>query len=212
MSNSDIYAYLTELKIIPVVAIESVDDAIPLADALIAGGLPVAEITFRTHAAPDVMRLLRNERPDLLLGAGTVTRTDQVKSAKLCGAQFAVAPGVNPTVIREAAMEDLPFSPGVMTPSDIENALACDVHILKFFPAEAAGGLKMLKSLAGPYEHLGVQFIPTGGITLDNAKDYLGHPRVIAAGGTWIATKEDIATGNWDGIVEKCRTVKALIA
>ena len=182
MSDTEIYEQLTTLKIVPVVAIEKVEHAIGLADALTAGGLPVAEITFRTKAAADVMLLLQKERPDFLLGAGTVTSTDQAKAATFCGAKFAVAPGVNPAVIAEAQAHRLPFSPGVMTPSDIEAAVHAGITWLKYFPAEAAGGLRMLSALYGPYAHLGVKFMPTGGITLDNLNEYLAHPAVFAVG------------------------------
>jgi len=211
MTAEAVYERIRELKIVPVVAIESVASAIPLADALIAGGLPVAEITFRTACAAQVICLLAKERPALLLGAGTVLTGDNARAAKQAGAAFAVAPGFNPTTVRAAAEADLPFSPGVMTPSDVEGALELGLRTLKFFPAGPAGGVKMLKSLASPYGHLGVKFIPTGGISLDNVSDYLAEESVIAAGGTWIATTADIAAGRWDAITENCRRVLARI-
>jgi 2-dehydro-3-deoxyphosphogluconate aldolase/(4S)-4-hydroxy-2-oxoglutarate aldolase len=211
MSELSIYDRIGQLRVVPVVAIESVDAAVPLADALIAGGLPVAEITFRTAAAADVLRTLRQERPQLLIGAGTVTNPDQARSAKECGAEFAVAPGFNPRVVKAAQDVGLPFSPGVMTPTDIEAALEAGVHVLKFFPAGAAGGVKMLKSLAAPYAHLGVRFVPTGGVNVDNAMDYLGEPSVLAVGGTWLAKKDDIADGRWEKITENCRKVRELL-
>lgn len=203
----DIYARLAKLRVIPVLAVESVDAALPLADALAAGGLPVAEITFRTAAAAEVIRKLSAERPELLIGAGTVTHPDQVRAAKECGAAFAVAPGLNPKVVRAAQQVDLPFTPGVMTPSDIEAALDLGVSVLKFFPAGAVGGAKMLNSLCGPYSHLGVRFMPSGGVTLDNIQEYFANPAVLAVGGTWLATKDDIAGGRWERIAENCRRV-----
>jgi len=211
MGDRDIYERIGELRVVPVLAIESVDAAIPLADALIAGGLPVAEITFRTSAAADVISKLKQERPELLIGAGTVTNPDQAKAAKGCGAEFAVAPGFNPKVVKTAQEIGLPFSPGVMTPSDIEAALDAGVNVLKFFPAGAAGGVKMLKSLAAPYAHLGLRFIPTGGISLDNVMDYLNEESVLAAGGTWLAKKDDIAEGRWEKIADNCRKVCELV-
>jgi len=211
MSEESVYERIAELKVVPVVAIESVDSAIPLADALIAGGLPVAEITFRTACAAEVIALLAKERPALLVGAGTVLTADNAQQAKAAGAAFAVAPGLNPNTIRAAAATGLPFSPGIMTPSNVETALELGIRNLKFFPAGAAGGVPMLKSLAAPYKHLGVRFIPTGGITIDNVQDYLAVPQVIAAGGTWLAKQSDIADGNWDMITANCKAVAELV-
>ncbi len=212
MSTEAVYDRIENLKVVPVVAIESVDSAIPLADALIAGGLPVAEITFRTDCAADVIALLARERPALLVGAGTVLTAENAQRAKAAGAAFAVAPGLNPNTIRAAAAVDLPFSPGVMTPSNVETALELGLRDLKFFPAGAAGGIKMLKSLAAPYKHLGVRFIPTGGVSIDNIQDYLAEPQVIAAGGTWIAKQSDISAGNWDTITANCKAVVDLLS
>ncbi len=211
MSEEAVYERIAELKVVPVVAIESVDSAIPLADALIAGGLAVAEITFRTACAAEVIALLAKERPALLVGAGTVLTADNAQQAKAAGAAFAVAPGLNPNTIRAAAAAGLPFSPGIMTPSNVETALELGIRNLKFFPAGAAGGVPMLKSLAAPYKHLGVRFIPTGGITIDNVQDYLAVPQVIAAGGTWLAKQSDIADGNWDMITANCKAVAELV-
>ncbi len=209
---ADVYTRLSQLRVVPVLAVETVAAALPLADALIAGGLPVAEITFRTAAAADVIRVLSAQRPELLVGAGTVTHPDQARAAKACGASFAVAPGFNPKVVQVAREIGLPFTPGVMTPTDIEAALDAGATVLKFFPAGAAGGVKMLSSLAAPYSHLGVRFIPTGGVTLDNVLLYLQLPAVLAAGGTWLATKEDIAAGRWQDIETNCRQVCDLLA
>jgi 2-dehydro-3-deoxyphosphogluconate aldolase / (4S)-4-hydroxy-2-oxoglutarate aldolase len=211
MTEIDIYDQIARWRVVPIVAIESVEAALPLADALIAGGLPVAEITFRTQAAAAVIRRLRCERPQLLLGAGTVTHPDQVRTAKECGAAFAVAPGVNAKIIRAARDAGLPFAPGVMTPTDIETALDAGAHVLKFFPAAAAGGVKMLTSLAAPFAHLGVRFIPTGGISLDNVQEYLRAKCVLAVGGTWLAPKDDIAAGRWEQIAENCRKLCDLL-
>jgi 2-dehydro-3-deoxyphosphogluconate aldolase/(4S)-4-hydroxy-2-oxoglutarate aldolase len=211
MTDNTIYERIAKLRIVPVVTIESLEAALPLADALIAGGLPVAEVTFRTQAAAAVIRRLSCDRPELLVGAGTVTSPEQVRAARDCGAAFAVAPGFNPKVVHAAQEAGLPFSPGIMTPTDIEAALDAGVQVLKFFPAVAAGGVKMLSSLAAPYAHLGVRFIPTGGINLNNVQEYLRDKSVLALGGTWLATKDDIAAGRWDKITENCRKVCQLL-
>lgn len=196
---------VADVGVVPVIAIDSPADAVPLADALLAGGLPVAEITFRTAAAAEVLRTLKRDRPMLRLGAGTVLTVEQTRLAKECGATFALAPGFNRAVVEEAQRLDLPFAPGVMTPSEIEGALELGLSVLKFFPAGDAGGPRMLNSLSGPYAHTGVRFIPTGGVSLDNLKDYLRVKTVLAVGGTWIARREDIAAGNWDIIRDNCR-------
>jgi 2-dehydro-3-deoxyphosphogluconate aldolase / (4S)-4-hydroxy-2-oxoglutarate aldolase len=204
-----IYEILEQNRVVPVIAIDDARQAVPLADALIAGGLPVAEITFRTEAAAQVIEVLSKERPGLLVGAGTVLTVDNLKRAVDCGARFAVAPGLNPKVLAAALELGFPFAPGVMTPSDVEIALDLGARVLKFFPAEAAGGLRMLSSLAAPYAHTGVKFIPTGGITAANFGDYLAQRCVLAVGGTWIAQKADIAAGRWDLIRGNCEGLRA---
>lgn len=206
-----IYEQIGHSRIVPVVAMDSVEAALPLADALIANGLPLAEVTFRTAAAPEIIKTLSRERPELLVGAGTVLTPRQAEQAKECGAAFAVAPGLNPEVVKAAQMVDLPFAPGVMTPSDVERALSLGVKVLKFFPAEAAGGEKMLKSLAAPYTHLDVRFIPTGGIHTGNLNEYLELPVVLAVGGTWIATRKALADGKWEEIALNCREAARLV-
>jgi 2-dehydro-3-deoxyphosphogluconate aldolase/(4S)-4-hydroxy-2-oxoglutarate aldolase len=211
MTAEEVQKQIRALGVVPVVAIESTEAAVPFADALIAGGLPLAEITFRTEAAAGVMRVLREERPDLLVGAGTVLTADQVYLAKECGAKFAVAPGFNPEVVKAAQKAGLPFAPGIMTPSDIEGALSLGLKFVKFFPAGDAGGPKMLKSLSGPYAHTGVSFMPTGGVSAGNLAEYLSIPTVLAVGGTWIAKKDAIAAGDWDGIAANCREALKII-
>ncbi|NLF32473.1 MAG: bifunctional 4-hydroxy-2-oxoglutarate aldolase/2-dehydro-3-deoxy-phosphogluconate aldolase [Planctomycetes bacterium] len=212
MTSESVLQRLAQVGVVPVIAIESADAAVGLADALIAGGLPVAEITFRTEAAAEVIRTLSRERPNLLVGAGTVLTVENLQRAKAAGAKFAVAPGFNPAVVRRAAELDLPFTPGVMTPSDVEGALACGCKALKFFPAGAAGGVPMLTAIAAPYRHTGVKFIPTGGIKPANLADYLACDAVLAVGGTWLATKEAIAAGDWKTIAANCREALAIAA
>ena len=212
MEASEVYASLGALGVVPVVAIDDAAAALPLADALIAGGLGIAEITFRTAAAAEVIRTLNAERPDLLVGTGTILNVEDLRRAHECGAAFGVAPGFNPKVVAEADKLGFPFAPGVMTPSDVEGALGMGLDVLKFFPAEAAGGLKLLKSLAAPYGHLGVKFIPTGGINVSNASAYLESPVVLAVGGSWVARRSDIAEGNWDTIEANARAVVEMVA
>ena len=206
-----IFNELSQFAIIPVIAIDDVESAIPLADALIQGGLPVAEITFRTPVAGEVIKTLQRERPELVLGAGTVISLDNLEAAKVAGARFGVAPGFNPEIVSKAAEMGLPFIPGVITPSEIEQALKHGARVLKFFPAEASGGIDMLNTLAAPYAHTGVRFMPTGGVTLDNVAVYLANSVVLMAGGTWIADKDLIAQKKWDTICDNCRRVCELV-
>jgi len=189
MSNKDVLEVVRRYGVIPVIAIDDVECALALADALIEGGLPVAEITFRTAAAAQVISKIAKERPQVVLGAGTVLSAENVRRAKDAGALFGVAPGVNPAVVKEAIRVGLPFVPGVVTPTEIEQALSMEAKILKFFPAEAFGGLKVLKALAAPFAHLGVRFMPTGGITTANLGDYLCADIIACVGGTWIASR-----------------------
>ena len=205
-----VFEQIAQFKVVPVIAIESPDAALSLADALIEGGLPIAEITFRTEAAAAVIRKMSQERPALLVGAGTILTRDNLKAAVDSGAKFGVAPGCNPKIVEAAQKMEFPFVPGVCTPSDVEMALSCGCRILKFFPAGAMGGLAMLKSLIAPYGHTGVQFMPTGGVSPANLSEYLATKGVIACGGTWIATKDDIAGEQWELIAARCREVVTL--
>ncbi len=212
MPDQDIISTLSSLGVIPVIAIDTPEAALPLADALLEGGLPIAEITFRTRAAAEVIRLLAKERPQLVLGAGTVLNRENLVAAKQAGAQFAVAPGFHPAIVSEAAAIGLPFFPGVATPSEIEQAMAMGRNVLKFFPSEALGGVSFIQSVAAPYAHTGLRLIPTGGVGPANLEQYLSLNVVVAVGGTWIAKKEDIATGSWDKITERCRAAKEIVA
>ena len=199
------------LGVVPVIAIDNIEHALPLADALLSGGLPVVEITFRTAAAAAVIRLLAKERPALIVGAGTVLTPETVQTAVEAGAQFAVAPGLNPRVVLAAQELHLPFVPGVANPSDIEAGLELGCKLLKFFPAEALGGVKLLEALSAPYKHTGVRFMPTGGATPANLPFYLKIDTVAAVGGTWLAKKEDLAEGRWELIAQRCREACAIV-
>lgn len=210
MSYSILFERISELKVIPVISIRSPEDAVPLTDALIAGGLPLAEITFRTAAAAEAMKRIAKERPDMLLGAGTVLKTEQLQTAMDSGAKFAVAPGFNLRVVQAALDAEFPFLPGVCTPSEIEGAMEFGFRELKFFPAGAMGGLNLLRAVSAPYAHTGVRFVPTGGVNISNLPDYLAVPGVLACGGSWIASAEDIAEKRWELITARCREIRSL--
>lgn len=197
---TDILAAVAAARIVPVIVLERAADAVPLCKALAAGGLHVAEITFRTPAAREAIAIVAREFPDFVLGAGTVTTHEEVTAAKTAGARFAVAPGCNADIVTAAQAVGLPFWPGVCTPSDVERALALGCTALKFFPAVAAGGIPMVKALHGPYQHRGVRFVATGGIEAANLRDWLKTPGVIAIGGTWMVAPKLIAAGNWSEI------------
>jgi len=211
MDVNDIKAGLLKHRIIPVVAIEKVEDALPLADALIAGGLPLIEITFRTAEASAVIAKINLERPEILLGAGTILTIDELKAAMDNGASFGVAPGFNPKIVEEALKNNFPFMPGIMTPTDLEAALSLGIKNFKFFPAEAAGGVKYLSSLSAPYAHKQIQFVPTGGINLNNLAEYLSLKSVMVVGGTWIAKSADINAGAWETISSNCKEARKII-
>ena len=183
---------LAELKLIPVVAIDEVDKAVPLAAALVEGGLPCAEITFRTEAAEAAIERMA-EIDGFLVGAGTVLNVRQAERAEAAGASFIVSPGLDPDTVRWCLERGIPVFPGVATPTDLTVAVALGLDIVKLFPAEALGGLKMLKALAGPFPQM--RFIPTGGIDLSNVDSWLEHPKVFACGGSWMVAKPLIAAG-----------------
>ena len=206
----DVLRKLGELKLVPVVKIEDPEDAIPLGKALLTGGLPVAEITFRTDAAEESIRRLSSELPKLLVGAGTVLKILQVQRAVDAGARFIVTPGFNPRVVDYCVENGIPITPGINSPTQIEMALERDLEVVKFFPAEASGGLKMLKAMSAPYG--GVKFIPTGGIGKENMKSDLADKNVLAVGGSWIVASELISAGKFDEITALVREAVGLIA
>jgi len=210
--SENVFETIAKYGVVPVIAIDSVDAALPLADALLKGGLPVIEVTFRTAAAAEVIELIADKRPQLLVGAGTVLTLENLHAAQDCGAKFCVAPGINPEIVAAAGEIGMPFVPGIATPSDIECGLSMGCKTLKFFPAGALGGATMIKALAGPYGHTGVKFVPTGGINAENLESYLALDAVAACGGTWIAKKPDIAEGKWNDIRQRCKAVAELVA
>ena len=185
---AEIYNKIGEVGIIPVIKLNRVEDAIPLANALLAGGIPVAEVTFRTEAAAAGIAAIRREFPQMLVGAGTVLSTEQSIAAVEAGAQFVVSPGSNGKMIDTVLDSGVVMIPGVATPTEIEAAMGRGLSVVKFFPAEALGGVAMLKALAGPYPQM--KFVPTGGISAGNMQDYLQQKYVLAVGGSWMVQKD----------------------
>jgi len=195
---ADVLARIKTLRVLPVIVIDDAGRAADLSNALTAGGLPAAEVTFRTNAAAEAIRSMRAAQPAMLVGAGTVLTVKQVDDALSAGAQFIVAPGFSRPVVDRCRERDVPVFPGVCTPTEIEAALACGLTTLKFFPAEAMGGVSFLKAIAAPY--VSVSFMPTGGINASNVSSYLALKSVVACGGSWMAPSEWIAAGQFDRI------------
>lgn len=191
---------IRRLKIVPVIVIDDPARALGLADALAGGGLPCAEITFRTPAASEALRRIAAERPNVLAGAGTVLTTEHAARARDAGARFIVSPGINPKVVEWCQDHSLPVFPGVCTPTEIETALECGLNVVKFFPAEPSGGVGFLKAIAAPFPDL--SFMPTGGITAANVREYLAFKRVVACGGSWMAPQDWIQQGAFDRVRE----------
>lgn len=202
---------LQRTGVLAVLMLDDADDAVPLAKALIAGGVDCMELTLRTPAAMEALRRIRAEVPEMLGGVGTVLSPELVQEAVAAGAAFGVAPGMNPRVVAAARAAGLPFAPGVCTPTDIEIAIEAGCKLLKFFPAEPCGGLPYLRSIAAPFAHLGVRFIPLGGIGAENAARYLAEPSILALGGSWIAPRELIQRKDWAGITRNAREAADIV-
>lgn len=202
---STINEQLQALKVIPVIALDNAEDIIPLGKVLSDNGLPAAEITFRSEAAVEAIRLLKQSQPHMLIGAGTVLNGQQALEAKQAGASFVVSPGFNPNTVKACQKIGIDIIPGVNNPSTVEAALEMGLTTLKFFPAEASGGLSMVKSLVGPYGD--IRLMPTGGITASNIGDYLAIPQVLACGGTWMVDKKLIENKDWDTIAQLTRKI-----
>ncbi len=194
---------LKQFKVIPVIQINKVEHAIPLAKVLVENGLPVAEVTFRTAAAADAIKAMSDAYPEMCVGAGTVLNAEQVDQAKAAGSEFVVAPGLNPNTVRYCQEIGMPIVPGVNNPSQVEQALELGLNFLKFFPAEASGGVAMVKSLLAPY--VDVSLMPTGGIGKGNVNDYLAIDRVVCCGGTWMVAPSLIENEQWDEIAKLVR-------
>lgn len=209
----DILETFKSAGVIPVIVIEDEAKAVPLAKALVKGGLPVLEVTFRTKAAAQAIAKISAEVPEAIVGAGTLLTVEQVKAAKAAGAKFGVAPGFDPIIVNAAKEEGLPFCPGIATASELSQALSAGAKMVKFFPAQAAGGVNMIKNFLGAFRFTGVKFMPTGGVNLSNINDYFSVPEIICCGGTWIVPKDALDSEDWDKITtlasEAAEIVKA---
>ena len=195
---NEVLEQIRKIGIVPVVKLDRVEDAVPLAESLCKGGLPCAEVTFRTAAAAGAIAAIRKAFPDMLLGAGTVLTTKQVDEAMEAGATFIVSPGLNPEVVKYCVDNKIPVTPGCSNPSDIEQAISLGLDVVKFFPAEAAGGLAMIKAMSAPYVNM--KFMPTGGISAKNLNEYLSFNKIIACGGSWMVKDDLIKAGEFDKI------------
>jgi 2-dehydro-3-deoxyphosphogluconate aldolase/(4S)-4-hydroxy-2-oxoglutarate aldolase len=208
-TGPDLETSLRAIGVVPVVALTRVGDAIPLAEALLAAGLPCAEITFRTDAAAKAIEAVRSRFPDMLIGAGTVLTTAQADAAMGAGAQFVVTPGFNPVVVDHCMAREMLITPGVATPSEIEQAYSRDLRLVKFFPAGPMGGIPYLKAVAGPYPMM--RFLPTGGVTIENLPDYLALNTVAACGGTWLCRADLLDTGDFGMVEQLAREAVAIV-
>ncbi len=194
---------ISKIGIVPVVKIDRAEDALPLAKALCAGGLPCAEVTFRTDAAAEAIRIMTTNFPQMCVGAGTVLNSAQVDAAVEAGAKFIVSPGLNPKTVQYCLDKGVPITPGTSSPSDIEQAIELGLEVVKFFPAEQSGGLAKIKAMAAPYVNM--KFMPTGGINAKNLTSYLDFPKIIACGGSWMVPGDLINAGEWDKIEQLTR-------
>ena len=200
MKVKTIFEKLEKNRILPVVVIDDSKHAEPLGKALLEGGLGVAEVTFRTDAAPDAVKILKQTYPQMLLGAGTVLNVEQVKMATDAGADFIVSPGINPKVVDYCVKNHICIIPGTCNPTNIEMALSYGIHVVKFFPAEASGGINYIKAISAPYSN--VRFIPTGGINQNNLQNYLSFDRVLACGGSWMVRQDLLQSQNYEEITQ----------
>ncbi len=200
MTAEKLYEHIGSCGLVATLTVDDASKAVPLARAMLAGGMDIMELTLRTDAAFDALAAVKQEVPEMLAGVGTVLTINQLEKVAELGADFAVAPGMNQAVVSRAAEIGIPFAPGICTPSDIERAVELGCRVLKFFPAEPCGGIKYLKNIAAPYSHLGLKYIPLGGLSAKNLTDYLSSDLVLAAGGSWIAPREAINSEDWDTI------------
>lgn len=206
---NDVLKQIGSTGIVPVVVLNKADDAKPLAQSLVNGGLPCAEVTFRTDAAEESIRIISKEFPNMLTGAGTVLSVEQVKRAVGAGAKFIVSPGFNPKVVEYCLKKGYPVTPGIMTPTELEMALDYGLEVVKFFPAENAGGLKMIKAMSAPYTKM--LFMPTGGINPQNVRDYLACDKILACGGSWMVKSDLITSGNYAEIERLTREASGIV-
>jgi 2-dehydro-3-deoxyphosphogluconate aldolase/(4S)-4-hydroxy-2-oxoglutarate aldolase len=211
MLSERLTSQLYKSGVVAVLVIDDAENAVPLAKALLDGGVNIMELTLRTPAAVPALLEIRKHVPEMTAGIGTILTPRQITQVKDADAVFGVAPGLNPNVVNAAKEAGLPFAPGIMTPSDIESAVELGCNVLKFFPAESVGGLKMLKSMAAPYNHLGLKYVPLGGLNLDNARVWLESPLILAIGGSWIAKRDVIQNKEWQTITKNARAVSDLV-
>lgn len=204
---NDVLKKLSAIGIVPVIKIDDVEKAVPLAKALVAGGIPCAEVTFRTEQAEEAIRRMAKEVPEMIVGAGTILTPEQADRAIAAGSKFLVSPGLNPKVVKHCIDKGYLITPGTSNPSDVEVAIELGLDVVKFFPAEAAGGIKMIKSMAAPYTKM--KFMPTGGINADNLNNYLSFNKIICCGGSWMVKDELINAGEFDKITELCKEAVA---
>lgn len=204
----DIFEEVGKIRIVPVVVLNDAEKAVPLAEALCKGGLPCAEVTFRTDAAEESIKRIAKARPDMLVGAGTVLSPEQADRAMAAGAKFIVSPGLNPKVVEHCLKNNYPVCPGIMTPTEIELAMSFGLERVKFFPAEQAGGLKMIKTLAAPYTKL--KFMPTGGLNAQNITEYLAYEKIFACGGSWMCAGKLVNENKFDEIEKLTAEAAAL--
>ena len=206
---NDTLKKIGEIGIVPVVVLNKVSDSVPLAKSLVAGGLACAEVTFRTDATEESIRAISKEFPDMLVGAGTVLSIEQVDRAVGAGAKFIVSPGFNPKVVEYCLKKNYPVCPGIMTPTELEVALGFGLDVVKFFPAENAGGLKMIKAMSAPYTMM--KFMPTGGINATNVRDYLACDKILACGGSWMVKGDLVAAGDFAQIEKLTREAADIV-
>lgn len=206
---SNVFDEIAKYRIVPLVTLTDPADAVPLAKALVAGGIPVAEVTFRTAAGGDCIERMAKEVPEIIVGSGTVHDIDHAMETRDRGGKFVITPGFNPKVVDWCLKHDMPVCPGTVTPADLEQALDFGLRLVKFFPAGAYGGIKTLKALAGPFSM--IKFVPTGGVNLDNLKDYLSLPNVAAAGGSFVPPGAQVKAKDWAGVTAECKKICAIV-
>ena len=211
MFPNELLIKLRNSRVVAGFSIKRIEDAIPIAKALSAGGIDVIELTLRTDYAIEAVKRIAENVPDIILGVGTILTPEQVVQIKETGAHFGVSPGMNPNVIRKAEEIDFPFAPGIATPSELETAITLGCRFVKFFPAEASGGVNYLKSISAPYKHLGVQYFPLGGLNAENMNHYLNLENVIAIGGSWIVDPSFVEVKDWAGLTKRATEVRNVV-
>ena len=211
MMSEEIYKKIHDAGVVATLVVDHIKHAVPLAKALVKGGVTIIELTLRTPVAMKAAGVILENVPEAVVGFGTAITVEQIHEAAAIGVDFAVSPGCNPKILEAAKEKELSFAPGIMTPSDIEVALEHGCKLLKFFPSETSGGMAHLNSMAAPYKHLGIQFLPLGGINIDNAASYLSSPLIAAIGGSWIAKPGMIHAEDWDGISSNAQEIRNLV-